>query len=105
MELREYVDEFGRSPFGDWYLRQYPQAQARITLALEKLTAGNPGAVKSVGSGVYELKIDYGAGFRIYFANDGKRTALLLGGGTKKRQQRDIADATSRWLFYKAEKG
>jgi putative addiction module killer protein len=57
--------------------------------------------VKSVGGGVNELKIEFGPGIRVYFGRDGEAVVILLGGGTKKRQQRDIAKAQERWLDYK----
>ncbi len=60
--------------------------------------------VKCVGSGVHEYRIDFGPGYRMYFGKDGERVVLLLGGGTKKRQQKDIADAHRRWQDYKRRK-
>lgn len=66
--------------------------------------AGNVSNVKSAGEGVLEQKVDFGPGYRIYFGRDGDRVILLLGGGTKHRQQRDIADAIERWRDYKARK-
>ena len=68
------------------------------------LSQGNFSNVKSVGSGVHESKIDFGPGYRMYFGKDGERLVLLLGGGTKKRQQRDIAAAIDRWRDYKRRK-
>jgi len=59
---------------------------------------------KSVGGGVLEYKIDFGPGYRIYFGRDGERVLLLLGGGTKKRQQKDIAQALSLWQDFKRRK-
>ncbi len=60
--------------------------------------------MKCVGSGVHEYRIDFGPGYRMYFGKDGERVVLLLGGGTKKRQQKDIADAHRRWQDYKRRK-
>lgn len=60
--------------------------------------------MKSVGSGVHECRIDFGPGYRVYFGKDGERLVILLGGGTKKRQQRDINDAIARWQDYKNRK-
>jgi len=60
--------------------------------------------VKSVGSGVHECRIDFGPGYRVYFGKDGERLVILLGGGTKKRQQKDINDAIARWQDYKNRK-
>jgi putative addiction module killer protein len=60
--------------------------------------------VKSVGSGVSELRIDFGPGFRVYMGRDGDRLILLLGGGTKHRQQQDIERAKAAWQAYKRRK-
>jgi putative addiction module killer protein len=78
-----------------------PTAAAKVVIALTRLSQGNFSNVRSVGSGVHEYKIDFGPGYRIYFGREGERSILLLGGGTKKRQQKDIADALSRWQDYK----
>ena len=59
---------------------------------------------KGVGSGVFEYKIDFGPGYRIYFGKDGERLVILIGGGTKKRQQQDIAAAQQCWAAYKRRK-
>jgi len=60
--------------------------------------------VKGVGAGVFESRIDFGPGVRMYFGKDGATVVILLGGGTKKRQARDIADAHRRWQDYKQRK-
>jgi putative addiction module killer protein len=60
--------------------------------------------VKGVGGGVQELRIDYGPGYRVYFGKDGEHLVILLGGGTKKRQSRDIRTVRDRWAVYKARK-
>lgn len=65
---------------------------------------GNLGDSKAVGDGVLERRIDYGPGYRIYFGRDGDRVVVLLGGGTKKRQAKDIEDARARWSDYKQRK-
>jgi putative addiction module killer protein len=66
--------------------------------------ARNLSKVKGVGSGVFEYKIDFGPGYRIYFGRDGDRLVILIGGGTKKRQQQDIAAAQECWAAYKRRK-
>ena len=80
------------------------QAAAKVATALTRLTAGNFSNVKGVGSGVFEYRIDFGPGYRVYFGKDGERLVILLGGGTKKRQQQDISAATANWLDYKRRK-
>ena len=75
-----------------------------MTVALARLEAGNLSNAKSVGGGVLEYRVDYGPGYRVYFGRDGNTLILLLAGGTKQRQQRDIEDAHARWLDYKRRK-
>jgi putative addiction module killer protein len=76
----------------------------RVERALLRLANGNVSNVKSVGAGVSELKMDFGPGYRAYFGHDGRTLVVLLGGGTKKRQDRDIAAARERWIDYKSRK-
>jgi putative addiction module killer protein len=101
MDVREYRDERGRSPFAAWFDVLDPAAAARVTVALTRLGLGNTSNVKGVGAGVLELKVDFGPGYRIYVAKDGSEIVILLGGGTKKRQQRDIEAAQERWRGFK----
>lgn len=76
-----------------------------MAAALARIQQGNLSNAKGVGSGVYEYRIDFGPGYRIYFGKDGERLVILVGGGTKKRQQEDIATALARWHDYKQRKG
>jgi putative addiction module killer protein len=66
---------------------------------------GNFSAAKGVGGGIFELRYDFGPGYRVYFGKDGERLVILLGGGTKKRQQNDIEAAQELWQEYKRTKG
>lgn len=66
------------------------RARARILVRVERLAAGNAGDVRPVGEGVSELRIDYGPGYRVYFTMQGRATVVLLAGGDKRRQSRDI---------------
>ncbi len=104
MEIVEYLDAAGRSPFGAWFNDLAAQPAARIAATLAKVEQGNLSAAKSVGSGVQELRIDTGPGYRIYFGRDGDKLIILLAGGTKRRQQKDIEAALARWADYKARK-
>jgi putative addiction module killer protein len=104
MDLLEYLDEKGRSPFENWFNRINAQAAAKVTTVLVRLESGNISNAKSVGSGVYELKIDFGPGYRVYFGYDGPKVVILLAGGTKKRQNKDIETAKKRWNDYKEQK-
>jgi putative addiction module killer protein len=77
------------------------QAAAKVTTALVRVEQGNVSNVKSVGSGISEIKVDWGPGYRIYFGRDGEALVILLTGGTKKRQDEDIKTAKSYWQDYK----
>ena len=80
--------------FAQWLLRlRDARAKARIVNRIDRLAAGNPGDVKPVGEGVSEMRIDYGPGYRLYFKQDGDTVVILLCGGDKKTQARDIARA------------
>jgi putative addiction module killer protein len=104
IEVREYTDPQGRSPFQQWFQALEARAAAKVTVALARLEQGNVSNIKGVGGGVLELRIDYGPGYRVYFGKDGARLVVLLGGGTKKRQGRDIRTAQTLWTTYKARK-
>lgn len=104
IEIREYLTSSGRSPFSEWFGRLEAMAAVRVTAALTRMATGNRGDSKSVGGGVWERRIDYGAGYRLYFAQDGEALIVLLVGGTKKRQQSDIDRAKSYWDDYKKRK-
>ncbi len=104
MELREFEHEDGRRPFGVWLRTLDAVAAARVQRALTRLEVGNTSNVKSVGAGVFELKMDFGPGYRVYFGKDGVEIVILLGGGTKKRQDRDIQTAQALWQNYKDRK-
>ncbi|MGA3106820.1 MAG: type II toxin-antitoxin system RelE/ParE family toxin [Terriglobales bacterium] len=100
----QYVDEYGRSSFAQWFDDLHASAAAKVTTAVVRLEQGNFSNVTPVGSGVSEYRIDFGPGYRVYFGRDGDQVIILLGGGTKKRQQRDISLAIERWQDYKRRK-
>ncbi len=104
VEVREYLDTHGKSPFAKWFNRLNATTAVRVTIALTRVELGNLSDHKSVGAGVWELRLDFGPGYRIYFGKDGDRLIILLGGGTKKRQQKDIESAKLLWLDYKKRK-
>ena len=86
LDVREYVDAAGRSPFTRWLRALNVQAAAKVAAALERIADGNLSNVKAVGNSVLEYKIDFGPGYRIYFGRDGDRLVILLAGGKKKRR-------------------
>ena len=78
--IREYLDVNGRSIFAKWFEGLNAPAAAKVTTALVRIERGNFSNAKSVGSGVYEYKMDFGPGYRIYFGKDGETIVILLGG-------------------------
>jgi putative addiction module killer protein len=103
-EMRYYVAADGRQPFAEWFAELESVARAKVTRAIIRLEQGNFSSVKSVGEGVFEYRIDFGPGYRVYFGQDGPMLVILLTGGTKKRQQRDIDAAHTYWQNYKQSK-
>ena len=104
IEIRQYIDRSGRTPFARWFDKLDDSAQARVTVYLDRLERGNDSAAKGIGGGLQELRLDFGPGYRIYFGKDGERLVILLGGGTKRRQQADIDRALALWEEYKQQK-
>ena len=104
IEIRLYIDRSGRSPFDRWFEKLNDSAKARIAVSLDRLERGNFSAAKPVGEGVSELRLDFGPGYRIYYGKDGEELVILLGGGTKKRQQIDIETAKALWQEFKQRK-
>ena len=85
LDVREYIDRAGRSPFTKWLRVLNAQAAAKVATALERIADGNLSNVKTVGNGVLEYKVDFGPGYRIYFGRDGDRLVILLAGGTRNK--------------------
>jgi putative addiction module killer protein len=103
-EIRYYVASGGLQPFAEWFAELEPVSRAKVTHAIARLEQGNFSNVKSVGESVLECRIDFGPGYRVYFGRDGETLVVLLTGGTKKRQQRDIDAAHGYWQDYKQSK-
>ncbi len=103
-ELQIYQTESGREPFNEWFnaIRD-TQTQDRIQARLARLEDGNMGDCRSVGEGVSELRLHFGKGYRIYFGQIGNTIVILLCGGDKSSQKRDIEQAKTYWLEYKRE--
>jgi putative addiction module killer protein len=102
--VREYLDSSGRSPFARWFDGLNAPAAAKVATALARIEAGNFSTVKGVGAGVFEYRIDFGPGYRVYFGKDGDTLVILVAGGSKKHQQHDIQTAQDRWKDYKRRK-
>jgi putative addiction module killer protein len=103
-DIREYHDRAGRSPFREWFDKLNSEASRKVTTALYRVGLGNFSNAKSVGAGVYECRIHFGPGYRVYFGKEDDVMVILLGGGTKRRQANDIRLAIERWEDYKRRK-
>ncbi|MBV8750664.1 MAG: type II toxin-antitoxin system RelE/ParE family toxin [Candidatus Eremiobacteraeota bacterium] len=99
----EYVRENGSVPFAVWFDGLSAQAAAKVAVARARIEMGNTSAIKWLGT-IGEYRIDWGPGYRVYLAKDGDRLVILLGGGTKQRQQADIERAKMLWAEYKARR-
>lgn len=93
-----YLTEAGGKPFKEWLdgLKDFV-ARQKVRIRLDRVRLGNLGKNRSVGEGVYELKIDYGPGYRVYYGLDNKTFILLLLGGDKSSQKKDITRARMYW--------
>ena len=100
-DVRRYITEDGRIPFAEWLesLRD-KKAYAKINERLRRVNLGNLGDFRSVGGGVFEFRIDSGPGYRVYFGQIGSIVVLLLCGGDKSTQDRDIREAQKYWRDY-----
>ncbi|MTJ06251.1 MULTISPECIES: type II toxin-antitoxin system RelE/ParE family toxin [unclassified Anabaena] len=103
IKVQEYLKEDGSSPYQEWFNSLDAKAAAKVTVAKSRLELGNTSNVKWF-DGIGEYKIDWGPGYRIYLAQDGKQLIVLFGGGTKKNQQSDINRAKELYQEYKKRK-
>ena len=101
LEIREYQDRFGRSLYERWLSALDAVTQARVFIALQRSGGRKCLKPESVGGGVHEIRLQFGPGYRIYCGLDGETLVILLGGGTKKRQNLDIERAKASWRDYK----
>jgi putative addiction module killer protein len=102
MEIRGYLTEGGRDVFGEWLAGlKDARTRAKIVARIDRLAVGNFGDCKALGGGLLELKIDWGPGYRVYYAMVGKECVLLLAGGNKRRQSSDIDRARKYLEDYK----
>jgi putative addiction module killer protein len=104
LQVLEYLDRRGRSPYAAWFDSLSAEAAAKVAAAVYRIAEGNLSGVKGVGSGVLERKIDFGPGYRIYFGREGSTLVILLGGSSKHRQEDAISVAAERWSDYKRRK-
>ena len=101
--VREYVEESGRIPFRDWLVDLDQATRARVQARMLRFELGNLGDHKEVGAGVWEARLDFGPGYRVYFGRQGRELVLLLLGGDKGSQKKDIKRAQQYWATYVKE--
>ena len=104
IRIENYITDGGDEPFAKWFNTLNAMAASKVTTALYRMELGNYSNVESVGEGVYEYKIDFGPGYRIYFGQVGEELVILVGGGSKKKQNQDIKIAKLYWKEYKLAK-
>ncbi len=104
IEIREYITPEGTSPFEEWLLNlRDRKAKAKIVTRLGRVAAGNFGDHKYLSEGVYELRLTYGKGIRIYYGKEEDTIILLLLGGDKSTQTRDVKQAIEYWHEHTGE--
>jgi putative addiction module killer protein len=100
--LKVYQDSNGKEPFIEWLESiKDRKTRSRIITRLDRLEVGNPGDYRHVEEGVFELRLHFGPGYRIYYGEDGPVIVILLMGGDKSSQSKDIKEALSFWKKYK----
>ncbi len=104
IRVEEYITEEGNNPFADWFNDLDAQAANKVNTYLTRITQGNTSNLKPLKGTFQEVRIDWGPGYRVYVGRDGDALIILLGGGTKQRQQKDINKAEEFWEDYKKRK-
>lgn len=105
MEIRHYLTGSGKDPYQQW-LDELKDLKARVVIQrrIDRLAGGNFGDHKFCQDGVWELKIDFGPGYRVYYARASLTVVLLLSGGSKRDQSADIKEAVGYWRDYQRRK-
>jgi putative addiction module killer protein len=98
--VRELIDDSGRIPFREWLTELDTTTKARVQARILRFETGNLGDHKDVGGGVSEARLDFGPGYRVYFGRSGREVILLIVGGDKKTQKKDIKRARELWSRY-----
>ncbi len=101
LDVELFVTEDGTAPFANWFDGLPADVADRVRVALLRMERGNLGDHKSVGGGVSECRLHFGPGYRLYFSRDGQTLIVLLAGGSKRSQGRDIKAAQLLWKRYK----
>ena len=104
IEIKVLETDEGKVPFEEWYDSLKDKVtKVRVRRRLDRLELGNFGDTESIGDGIYELRLHFGAGYRVYFTRVGNTVIVLIGGGDKSTQKRDIVKAKVLWRKYKNE--
>ena len=103
MDVREYLTADGKNPYRDWLDTLDVTPRARIQARVLRFSTGNLGDHKSVGGGVWEARLAFGPGYRLYFGGEGPSVLLLLGGGSKRSQTDDIKRVKRFWSDHRKE--
>lgn len=104
IQVVEYVRADGSAPYRTWFGNLDPHAAAKVATATLRLETGNTSSLKSLGGGLAECRIDWGPGYRVYLTMEGNALIILFGGGTKRRQEADIARARTLLTEYRSRK-
>jgi putative addiction module killer protein len=104
MHVEEYVALDGRNRYREWFNDLSPYAAAKVATAVVRMASGNTSGLKSLGSALFEWRIDWGPGLRIYVLQEGKSLIVLFGGGDKSDQRAQIEAATNLVVEYKRRK-
>lgn len=102
-KIIEYTRPDGSNPFREWLDALDKSTKARIQARLARIEYGHLGEYKILGQGINELKINFGSGYRVYFAIFNHQIVLLLGAGDKNSQRKDISKAKTRWFYFEKE--
>lgn len=101
--IREYLTEDGSNPYREWLMKLDTKTRARVQARVLRFEEGNLGDHKALQAGVWEARLAFGPGYRIYFGREGEALVLLLCGGDKSTQRRDIEVAKGYWKKYTKE--
>lgn len=98
LEMHEYITNNNRAPYSEWLSDLDRTVKARVLTRVDRVRRGNFGDCRSVGDGVFELRLDFGPGYRVYYGREGETLVILLCGGDKGSQADDIKKAKGYWL-------
>ena len=104
IQIREYAPEEGHSRFSDWFNSLDTNAAIKVQTAVERMRLGNFSHEKALKGGLFERRVDSGPGYRVYYGRDGLDSIVLLNGGTKEHQAKDIQRAQTLWDEYRRRK-